>query len=116
VTHLTTPHEGGVRWAYDPMHKPVSPTPFQAAVFGAFVAKVTCPVLFVGGGETGYHPPDEEERLAGFSCLVRAEIADAGHMMHWTRPEALAAHLVGFLAKHLQVPEVSGVPCEEAPR
>jgi len=57
---------------------------------------VTCPVLFVSGGPLGWHPPDEEERIACFSKLDRAEIAEAGHMMHWTRPEEMARILGKF--------------------
>jgi len=57
---------------------------------------VTCPVLFVSGGAPGWHPADEAERLAMFPHLQRAEIDDAGHMMHWTRPAELARLVAGF--------------------
>jgi pimeloyl-ACP methyl ester carboxylesterase len=89
--------EGRVTWKYDALHRTRSPMPFFAKVFEAFARRVTCPVLFVSGGPHGYHPPDEEDRLASFVQLVRAEIADAGHMMHWTRPNELSAVLSRFL-------------------
>jgi pimeloyl-ACP methyl ester carboxylesterase len=54
-------------------------------------------VLSVSGGPAGWHPPDEEARLSSFPTLERAEIAEAGHMMHWTRPAELSALLLGFL-------------------
>ena len=37
------------------------------------------------------------ERTRAFATLERAEIADAGHMMHWTSPDALSALLQRFV-------------------
>ncbi len=54
-------------------------------------------MLFVSGGPLGYHPPDEEERLAAFADLRRETIADAGHMMHWTRPDEVGRILAAFI-------------------
>ncbi len=88
--------DGSVRWRADPLHDTRSPAPFQAATWKAFARKVTCPVLFVSGGPTGWHPLDEDDRLASFARLERAELADAGHMMHWTTPEGLAEVLSRF--------------------
>jgi pimeloyl-ACP methyl ester carboxylesterase len=53
-------------------------------------------VLFVSGGPLGWHPPDEEDRLAAFARLERIEIADAGHMMHWSRPDELSHAILRF--------------------
>ena len=89
--------EDRVAWRSDPLHRTTSPTPFFASTFMAFARKVTCPVLFVSGGPKGFHPDDEAERLAAFPDLRSVEIPDAGHMVHWTRPGALAGHLVDFL-------------------
>lgn len=86
-----------VVWRFDPLHRTTSPVPFFAKLFVEFARRVTCPVLFVSGGETGFHVPDEEERLAAFAHVERATLEGAGHMMHWTKPEALAALLLGFL-------------------
>ena len=86
-----------VVWRYDPLHRTTSPVPFFAKLFVEFARRVTCPVLFVSGGETGFHVPDEDERLAAFAHADRATLEGAGHMMHWTQPDELAALLLGFL-------------------
>lgn len=89
--------DGMVTWLYDPLHRSTSPMPFFAGLFKEYARQVTCPVLFVSGGPTGFHPPDEAERLAAFEELESVELADAGHMVHWTRPDELAALLIGRL-------------------
>jgi pimeloyl-ACP methyl ester carboxylesterase len=99
---LARPPEGeldGERlvWKADPLHGTRAPMPFFAESWKAFARRVTCPVLSVSGGPLGWHPPDEEARLAAFPNLERAEIRDAGHMMHWTRPDELVAVLLRFL-------------------
>ncbi|MGH7271452.1 MAG: alpha/beta fold hydrolase, partial [Polyangiaceae bacterium] len=60
---------GGVAWKADPLHGTTAPTPFLAEVWMAFARRVTCPVLFVSGGPLGWHPPDEEARVASFAVL-----------------------------------------------
>lgn len=100
LPHLVREMEGGeVTWANDPLHRTISPMPFFARNFMAFANAVTCPVLYIGGGPTGYHPPDEDERLKAFRDLTHVDIEGAGHMMHWTKPDELAAHLVAFWQK-----------------
>jgi pimeloyl-ACP methyl ester carboxylesterase len=99
--HLTRPTGGAdarLRWRYDPLHRTTSPVPFFARLFVEFARQVTCPVLFVSGGPTGFHPPDGDERLAAFPRIERVEVAGAGHMLHWTRPEELGALLVRFFS------------------
>jgi pimeloyl-ACP methyl ester carboxylesterase len=87
--------DGGVAWKADPLHTTRSPMPFFAESFKAFARRVTCPVLFVSGGPAGWHPADEEDRLAAFPHVERAEL-DAGHMMHWTRPDDFARLVRAF--------------------
>lgn len=96
--HLVRELPGGneVAWAFDPLHRTTSPMPFFSRVFNSFAARVTCPVLAVGGGPDGFHPVDEEERIASFKHVERADLPTAGHMMHWTQPDALAALLLEF--------------------
>jgi pimeloyl-ACP methyl ester carboxylesterase len=89
--------DGRLAWKADPLHATRSPLPFFAETWKAFARRVSCPVLSVSGGPAGWHPPDEEARLSSFPALERAEIAEAGHMMHWTRPAELSALLLGFL-------------------
>jgi pimeloyl-ACP methyl ester carboxylesterase len=98
MKYLVSPAgEGLVAWKNDPLHRTTSPVPFYAAAFAQFMKRIACPVLFVSGGPTGWHPPDEDDRLACAAKLERAEIADAGHMMHWTRPKELAEILLRFV-------------------
>lgn len=87
---------GGLVWAWDPLHRTASATPFFAETYTSFLRAITCETLFVSGGPNGWHPPDEEERLKSFSRLERVDFPEAGHMMHWTAPtevaRAVAAH------------------------
>lgn len=94
--------DGRLAWKADPLHGTRSPVPFFAEAYKAFARRVTSPVLFVSGGALGWHPPDEDERLAAFASLERVEIADAGHMMHWSRPAQLAEAIVAF-AGHMHM-------------
>jgi pimeloyl-ACP methyl ester carboxylesterase len=84
-------------WAWDPLHRTTSPTPFLPEIYASFLREIRCPVLFVSGGPQGYHPPDEAERVANIADLTRVELPDAGHMMHWTAPDEVAAHVLRFL-------------------
>ncbi len=88
--------DGHLAWRADPLHTTRAPVPFYAATYRAFARRVTCPVLFVSGGPLGWHPLDEEERLASFARLERAELSGAGHMMHWTEPLELARIVAQF--------------------
>lgn len=89
--------DGRVTWRFDPLHRLRSPFPFYSGAFRAFASRITCPVLAISGGPTGYHPADEPDRLAAFRDLRVKELPEAGHMMHWTQPEPLTSLLVDFL-------------------
>jgi len=93
--------DGGLAWKADPLHTTRSAMPFFAENWKAFARRVTCPVLFVSGGPLGWHPPDEADRVAAFAALERAELADAGHMMHWTQPANLTRLLLQFFSGHV---------------
>jgi pimeloyl-ACP methyl ester carboxylesterase len=86
--------EGLVEWLYDPLHRTTSPMPFFARLFMEYARQITCPVVFVSGGPNGFHPPDEDERLKAFANLETVTFADAGHMVHWTKPRELGELLV----------------------
>jgi pimeloyl-ACP methyl ester carboxylesterase len=90
--------DGGLAWKSDPLHGTRSPMPFFAAGWAAFARRITCPVLFVSGGPLGWHPQDEDARVSAFATLQRAEIPNAGHMMHWTEPAKLTRLLLKFFA------------------
>lgn len=108
---------GRLLWAYDPMHRTTAPTPFNAPAFEEFLRRIDCPTLVVGGGPTGWHPPDEAQRIACLRHAVRVELPTAGHMMHWTEPAALAHHLGQFFGEppktRAQAPN-AGAPASSA--
>jgi pimeloyl-ACP methyl ester carboxylesterase len=91
--------QDGLVWRVDPLHKTTSPGAFLAKLFIEFARRVTSPVLFVSGGTTGFHPPDEDDRIGAFANLERATLEGAGHMLHWTRPRELADLLLSFLSR-----------------
>lgn len=91
--------DGSLTWAWDPLHRSISPIAFNAEVFASFLRQISCPTLFLHGGPNGWHPPDEEQRLAHIAKLERVEIPDAGHMMHWTAPTQVAAALLAFFER-----------------
>lgn len=94
---LARPLEGGrLAWKADPLHATRTPVPYFSESFKSFARRITCPVLFVSGGPLGWHPPDEDDRLAAYPHLERIEIPDAGHMMHWSRPDDLSRAIVQF--------------------
>lgn len=86
-----------VEWKSDPLHRTLSPVPFFSGVYKAFAARIKAPVLFVSGGTDGYHPPDENERLAAFQALSKRDFEGAGHMVHWTRSRELAEAIQSFV-------------------
>jgi pimeloyl-ACP methyl ester carboxylesterase len=88
--------DGTYTWRFDPLHRTTSPMPFFAKVYAAYAARVSCPVLYVSGGALGWRVPDEDARLAGFARAKHVDIDDAGHMMHWTKPDALSRALLDF--------------------
>lgn len=91
-----TDESGRLFWSYDPLHRTTSPMSFRADEFRGYLAKIACPTLFVSGGPRGYHPPDEDERVAQIPSVTRVEFPTAGHMMHWTEPAALSRELLAF--------------------
>ncbi|APR78985.1 Putative hydrolase [Minicystis rosea] len=94
-----TDDTGRLIWAYDPLHRTTSPTPFSLDSFKEFLRRIDCPTLVVGGGPVGWHPPDEAQRIACLKQATTVEIPTAGHMMHWTEPHALAHHLARFFGE-----------------
>ncbi|WP_437963978.1 alpha/beta hydrolase [Sorangium sp. So ce260] len=91
--------DGGLAWAYDPMHRTTSPLSFQVEAFTSFLERIACPTLVVSGGPTGWHPPDEAARVAKLARAEHVELQDAGHMMHWSAASQLAERLGEFFAR-----------------
>jgi pimeloyl-ACP methyl ester carboxylesterase len=95
---------GAFTWRFDALHRTRSPMPFFASMFCEFARAVTAKVLFVSGGVSGFHPSDEATRLAAFQTLEIQTIERAGHMVHWTEPEALARTICPFLRAPTEIP------------
>lgn len=89
---------GQLRWSHDPLHRTTSPTPFSVEAFKGFLQNIKVPTLYVSGGSIGWRVPDESERLAWIANVTHVDLADAGHMMHWKAPDAVAECLLRFLA------------------
>lgn len=99
--------EEGGRWVInaDPAHKRPQPFLYRVEEVHAFLARVTCPVLFVEGDQTQYFSlfgdkfTREEflDRVSRVPDFRLETLGQAGHMLHHDQPEALAAHLAGFL-------------------
>lgn len=95
--HLVREHDGVLEWAFDPLHRSTAPSRFDLPAFEPFLAAIGCPVLFISGGEEGWHPPGEPERLQKLgSPPARVTLEGAGHMMHWTRPAETARAIADF--------------------
>lgn len=102
--------DGLLEWKFDPMlcTLAVSGT-FHLEYARAFWRRITAPVLVVHGAMSGefwherpgatYLEPDElAARLGAFRNATFVEIPDAGHMVHFDQPDALAAAIRAFLA------------------
>jgi pimeloyl-ACP methyl ester carboxylesterase len=85
-------------WKFDPLHRTAAPQPFYSRQAVEFFRRIECPVLLVNGKESRQtRRPDQEERINAIARLSKAEIEDAGHMIHHDNPERLAAAITEFL-------------------
>ncbi len=85
-------------WKFDPLHQTRSPQPYYTAQARAFWRRVTCPVLYIDGGDSPLTLPATElaERLRILRAR-RVTIAAAGHHPHIEQPETFANEVVSFL-------------------
>ena len=92
--------DGRLRFKHDPLHATMGPYPFRVDVAEQFWNRVTCPVLLVDGGESGFRHAAAEaaRRTAAFAHADSRTLPGAGHMMTRHQPAALAEMLGGFLA------------------
>jgi pimeloyl-ACP methyl ester carboxylesterase len=97
--HGTRPDGDGRVWKFDPLHQTSAPQPYYVAQARAFWRRITCPVLYVEGGESELrlHPDDVAARLETLRAR-RVTIAGAGHHPHLERPDALVRVLRAFLS------------------
>jgi pimeloyl-ACP methyl ester carboxylesterase len=90
----------------DPAHKRVNPVLYQVDEVLEAWKLITAPLLWVEGDQTdvakwwGHRYPrtDFDNRLAVVRNVQRALLSPCGHMLHHDQPEALASHLLRFLA------------------
>lgn len=92
------PSGRGLTWRFDPLHRTRSPIPFDPTRFMHFVSDIEAPTLLVYG-EHGFKTADDDarrERLRSAQCV---EIRGAGHMLHWTHDEEIAAHVLAHAGR-----------------
>jgi pimeloyl-ACP methyl ester carboxylesterase len=105
--------DGSARLVSDPRHKLPFPIVYRMEEVRAVWARVSAPVLWVAATESfipswlNEHPEGEaatnslegiRARLAQLPHGELVTIAEAGHMLHLDRPEAVAAAIEPFLA------------------
>lgn len=89
--------DGGRAFRFDPLHMTTSPQRYDAEAFEAYVARITCNVLSIDGGDlTAW--PELADRATRYPNVRSVSIPGAGHMIHWTAPAALVTALLAFLA------------------
>ncbi len=104
--------DGSARLSSDPRHRLPFPTVYRMDEVYAIWREITAPVLWVAALESTIlrwldpHPGDEAasdvvavvgQRLAQVPHGRLVTVADAGHMLHHDRPEAVAAAIEPFL-------------------
>lgn len=85
----TRPVPGGLLWRFDPLHRTSAPVPFSREAFLALLRRIEVPVLVVSGSR-GFRTEDHAERVAAIRDVREVVLEGAGHMMHWSAPDALA--------------------------
>jgi len=92
------PVDDGFQFCFDPLHQTTSPGRFDAEGYESFIPRITCPVLLVDGGDVS-NWPTLAERAARYPRAQHVSLEGAGHMMHWTQPDAVAWTLLEFLSE-----------------
>ena len=105
--HWAAPGDDG-RWQLrsHPAHKHVNPVLYQVDEVLAAWKQISAPLLWVDGDQTDtqkwwghrYSRAEFDARLAVVAQVKRVTLSPSGHMLHHDQPQALAAHLAGFLA------------------
>jgi len=105
--HWSQPGTDG-RWQIlgDPAHKRVNPMLYRVDETLECWKQITAPLLWVEGDRTDtaswwgtrYSKEEFHERLSVVSNVRKLTLSPCGHMLHHDQPQALARHLVDFLA------------------
>lgn len=97
--YMTRDEGGVIRFAFDPLHRTRSPTPFQKSQYVAALRAIAVPTLVVSG-ENGFRTPDHEERKGAIPDVREAMVRGTGHMIHWHASGELAALVAHHVESH----------------
>lgn len=98
--------QGGVHLRADPRHRLPSAVLYRRGEAEACWRRASADVLLVGGSESPFLVPDATGGASSVPDLPfprsrRHLIEDAGHMLHFEQPAALARAIEGFFSKSL---------------
>lgn len=102
--HLAEAVAAGVRVAADPCHRWANPILYRIEEAKACWCRVTAPVLWVRGADSGYlreYIPEEADYYGRLACFADGRdvlLEDCGHNLHHDRPEAVARLIEEFFA------------------
>ena len=93
--------DGRIRLLADPKHRLDMPTLYRNAESMEIWQSITAPTLFIDGGASAFAKAiGDQEKILRRACFKDHRIVtlpDAGHMLHFDAPDALAAALLEFL-------------------
>lgn len=98
-------NDGRIELHADPRHKLVNPVLYQRDQAEACWRAITAPVLLVTGAESDfarrYAEEFSETRVRSlFKNVTRAQVPEAGHMLHHERPDAVARLIQDFFREY----------------
>ena len=92
---------GSIRLLADPKHRRDMPTLYRNAESMEIWNSITAPTLFIDGGASAFakavNAEETRSRRGCFKDHRATVIPDAGHMLHFDTPDALADALLDFL-------------------
>ena len=93
--------DGTVVLRADPAHRLPNAVQYRRAEARACWEKITAPVLVVKGAESDFFARAEKHagpnEIDAFTAAESIDIPDAGHMVHFEQPAALAAAIEAFM-------------------
>lgn len=93
--------DGKVALRADPAHRLPNAVQYRRAEAKACWEKITAPVLVVKGADSDFYSRAREhagpDEIDSFAAAESVDIPDAGHMVHFEQPAALAAAIEAFL-------------------
>jgi pimeloyl-ACP methyl ester carboxylesterase len=94
--------DGTVILRADPAHRLPNAVQYRRAEARACWERIKAPVLVVKGAQSDFYSRAKEHagpnEIDTFAAAESVEILDAGHMVHFEQPGALAAVLEAFLS------------------